>query len=58
MKYYKGCLKKEDFYKVQAAMRTINIAIMTPALGGFTENGQDYYTVDFCCGTSRLKKSG
>lgn len=43
----KGCLPAEEWKTIACCMREIGQAIYQPYLGGYTENGKDYYAVDF-----------
>lgn len=37
-------------------MQQIGKAIYQPCLGGYTENGRDYYAVDFICTPNEIKE--
>lgn len=52
-----GCLPKEEWKCVAYAMKTIGDAIMNPYLGGFTEDGQDYWAVDFIAEPDEIREA-
>ena len=54
--WHKGCLPAEEWKTIAVCMQQIGEAIYQPYLGGYTENGRDYYAVDFICTPNEIKE--
>lgn len=55
--WHKGnCLPAEEWKTIAVCMQQIGKAIYQPCLGGCTENGRDYYAVDFICTPNEIKE--
>ncbi len=51
-----NCLPAEEWKIIAVCMQQIGDAIYQPYLGGCTENGKDYYAVDFICTPNEIKE--
>lgn len=51
-----NCLPAEEWKTIAYCMQQIGEAIYQPYLGGCTENGKDYYAVDFISTPDEIKE--